>query len=202
MATSGVDAAIVLVGFMGAGKSTGARTLAAELGVDAVDSDREVEGRLGEPIEVFFDREGETAIRSVEEEVVGELLERRDAAVIALGGGAVQSERVREALTRHTVVHLEIETADAWRRASSKGRPLARDPDRFEQLHRDRAGLYDAVADAVIPPAERDAHRPKATPIRRNRKPVADKRLRRSHGSRRRAGRHAGCNDYRLSAVR
>ncbi|HEV2874386.1 MAG TPA: bifunctional shikimate kinase/3-dehydroquinate synthase [Thermoleophilaceae bacterium] len=159
METSPVDAAIVLVGFMGAGKSTGARTLAAELGVEGVDSDREVERRLGEPIEVFFDREGEAAFRAVEEEVVGELLERRDLRVIALGGGAVHSEQVREALARHTVVHLEIETGDAWRRASNKGRPLARDPDRFAQLHRDRAALYDAVADAVIPPADRDVLR-------------------------------------------
>jgi shikimate kinase/3-dehydroquinate synthase len=156
---SSVDGAIVLVGFMGAGKTTGARTLAAELGVEAVDSDREVESRLGEPIETFFDREGEAAFRAVEEEVVGELLERQDLPVIALGGGAVHSERVREALTRHTVVHLEIETADAWRRASNKGRPLARDPDRFEQLHRDRATLYEAVADAAIPPADRDVLR-------------------------------------------
>jgi shikimate kinase / 3-dehydroquinate synthase len=167
VATNAVDAAIVLVGFMGAGKSTGARALAAELGADALDSDREVERRLGEPIEVFFDREGEAAFRSVEEEVVGELLERRDAPVIALGGGAVHSERVREALTRHTVVHLEIETADAWRRASNKGRPLARDPDRFEQLHRDRAALYESVADAVIPPADRDALR-RALPFLRS----------------------------------
>jgi shikimate kinase / 3-dehydroquinate synthase len=157
--TSRVDAAIVLVGFMGSGKSTGARTLAAELGVEAVDSDREVERRLGEPIETFFDRQGEAAFRAVEEEVVGELLERADAQVIALGGGAVQSERVREALTRHTVVHLEIETEDAWRRASNKGRPLARDPDRFAQLHRERRALYEAVADAVIPPSDRDVLR-------------------------------------------
>ncbi len=159
MEASSVDGAIVLVGFMGAGKSTGARALAAELGVEAVDSDRELEQRLGEPIESFFDREGEAAFRAREEEVVGELLERADAPVIALGGGAVQSERVREALTRHTVVHLEIETADAWRRASNKGRPLARDPDRFERLHRDRGALYEAVADAVIPPSDRDVLR-------------------------------------------
>jgi shikimate kinase / 3-dehydroquinate synthase len=164
---SSVDGAIVLVGFMGAGKTTGARTLAAELGVQAVDSDREVERRLGEPIEVFFDREGESAFRAVEEDVVGELLERPDLPVIALGGGAVHSERVREALTRHTVVHLEIETADAWRRASNKGRPLARDPDRFEQLHRDRATLYESVADAAIPPADRDVLR-RALPFLRS----------------------------------
>jgi shikimate kinase / 3-dehydroquinate synthase len=156
---SPVDGAIVLIGFMGAGKSTGARALAAELGVEAVDSDRALESRLGEPIESYFDREGEDAFRAREEEVVGELLDRADAPVIALGGGAVQSERVREALARHTVVHLEIHTADAWRRASNKGRPLARDPDRFERLHRDRGALYEAVADAVIPPADRDVLR-------------------------------------------
>ena len=61
---------LVLVGFMGAGKSTGARALAAELGAQALDSDRELEQRLGEPIESFFDREGEAAFRAREEEVV------------------------------------------------------------------------------------------------------------------------------------
>jgi shikimate kinase / 3-dehydroquinate synthase len=151
--------AIVLVGFMGAGKSTGARTLAAELGVEAIDSDRELELRLGEPIEAFFDRAGEGDFRAREEETVCELLERADGAVIALGGGALGSERVREALTRHIVVHLEIDPEDARRRASGKGRPLARDPARFAQLQGDRLPVYESVADAVIPPADRDALR-------------------------------------------
>jgi shikimate kinase/3-dehydroquinate synthase len=151
--------AIVLVGFMGAGKSTGARSLAAELGGQALDSDREVEARLGEPIESYFDRHGEDAFREQEENVVCELLAREDAPVIALGGGAVQSERVREALTRHTVVHLEIDPDDAWHRASGKGRPLARDPGRFESLWRDRRALYESVSDVLVPPADRDALR-------------------------------------------
>jgi shikimate kinase/3-dehydroquinate synthase len=150
---------IVLVGFMGAGKSTGARSLAAELGGQALDSDRELEQRIGEPIESFFDREGEAAFREREESVVCELLARADAPVIALGGGAIQSERVREALTRHTVVHIEIDPDDAWHRASGKGRPLARDPGRFETLWRDRRALYESVSDAVVPPADRDALR-------------------------------------------
>jgi shikimate kinase/3-dehydroquinate synthase len=156
--------AIVLVGFMGAGKSTGARSIAAELGASALDSDRELEQKLGEPIEEFFDREGEPAFRAREEEVVCELLARDDVPVIALGGGAVQSERVRDALARHTVVHLEVDVQDAWRRASGRGRPLARDPGRFETLLRDRQALYESVSDVVIPPAERDALR-KALPF-------------------------------------
>jgi shikimate kinase/3-dehydroquinate synthase len=153
------ERAIVLVGFMGAGKSTGARALAAELGVAALDCDRELELALGEPIESYFDREGEHAFRAREEETVGELLERAGASVIALGGGAVQSERVRDALARHTVVHLEVDPQDAWRRASGKGRPLARDRDRFAQLQRDRLPLYESVADAIVPPADRDVLR-------------------------------------------
>jgi shikimate kinase/3-dehydroquinate synthase len=144
---------------MGAGKSTGARSLGAELGAEALDSDRELERRLGEPVESFFDREGEHAFRAREEELVLELLARKDAAVVALGGGAVGSERVREALTRHTVVHLEVEPDEAWRRASGKGRPLARDRGRFDQLHGDRVALYESVADALLPPGDRDAVR-------------------------------------------
>jgi shikimate kinase/3-dehydroquinate synthase len=144
---------------MGAGKSTGARSLAAELGSEALDTDRELERRLGEPIESFFDREGEQGFRAREEEVVLELLGRGEAGVVALGGGALSSERVREALAPHTVVYLEVDPDEAWRRASGRGRPLARDRGRFEQLHGDRVALYESVADAVVPPGERDAVR-------------------------------------------
>jgi shikimate kinase / 3-dehydroquinate synthase len=144
---------------MGAGKSTGARSLAAELGAEALDSDRELERRLGEPVESFFDREGEQAFRAREEELVLELLGREGTPVVALGGGALASERVREALAPHTVVHLEVDPDEAWRRASGKGRPLARDRGRFDQLHGDRAALYESVADAVLPPGDRDALR-------------------------------------------
>ena len=144
---------------MGAGKSTGARSLAAQLGAEPVDSDRELEQRLGEPLESYFDREGEQAFRAREEDLVLELLAREDAPVVALGGGALGSEGVREALARHTVVHLEVDPDEAWRRASGKGRPLARDRGRFAQLHRDRAAMYESVADALLPPSDRDALR-------------------------------------------
>ena len=151
--------AFVLVGFMGAGKSTAARAAAAALGVEPLDSDREVERALGESIESYFDREGEAAFRAREEEVVLELLARPDARVIALGGGALGSERVRDALGGHTVVHLQIGADEAWRRASGKGRPLARDRGRFDQLRRDREAVYESVASAWLPPMPRDGIR-------------------------------------------
>ena len=151
--------AFVFVGFMGAGKSTAARLAAAELGVEPLDSDREVERALGESIESYFDREGEAAFRAREEEEVLGLLERPDARVIALGGGALGSERVRDALSGHTVVHLQIGADEAWRRASGKGRPLARDRVQFDQLKQDREGVYASVASAWLPPMPRDGIR-------------------------------------------
>ena len=108
--------ALVLIGFMGAGKTSAARSLAAHLDVQPLDSDHELERALGESVESFFDREGEHAFRAREEEVVSRLLARDDARVVALGGGAIGSARVREALRGHTVVHLEVDPEDAWRR--------------------------------------------------------------------------------------
>jgi 3-dehydroquinate synthase len=151
--------AFVLVGFMGAGKSSGARKLAAELGCEALDSDKAIEAALGEPIEQLFDRQGEAAFREREEQTILELLARDDAEVVALGGGALGSERVRDALRDHTVIHLDVRAEDAWRRAAGKGRPLARDRARFEQLHAERGALYESVADALLPPNGRDVAR-------------------------------------------
>jgi shikimate kinase/3-dehydroquinate synthase len=151
--------AFALVGFMGAGKSSGARKLATELGCEALDSDKQLDATLGEPIEEYFDRQGEAAFREREEQTIIELLARDDAEVVALGGGALGSERVREALRDHTVIHLDVRVEDAWRRAAGKGRPLARDRARFEQLHAERGALYESVADALLPPNGRDVAR-------------------------------------------
>ena len=158
--------ALVLVGFMGAGKSTAVRALAAELGTQPLDSDRILEQELGEPIEAFFDREGEAAFREREEQVILRLLDRPDTRVLALGGGALASDRVRDALASHLVVHLDVSTDDAWRRASGSGRPLARDRLRFDELHAERRGVYEGVARALLPPGDRDLPRRAAAALR------------------------------------
>ncbi|MEA2423976.1 MAG: shikimate kinase / 3-dehydroquinate synthase, partial [Thermoleophilaceae bacterium] len=149
-----LEPALVFAGFMGAGKSAAARAVAAELGVQALDSDHELERELGEPIESWFDRNGEAAFRQTEEQIVLGLLERPDLRVLSLGGGALASERVQEALRRHVVVYLDVDTDSAWRRAGSGlGRPLARDRGQFEQLHEERRPLYEEVSDAWLPAA-------------------------------------------------
>jgi len=86
---------------------------------------------------------------------VMDLLRRPDARVVALGGGALVSESVREALQAHTAVHLEVDVGTAWQRASGRGRPLARERERFDALYADRRRLYEAVAAATVPGFDR-----------------------------------------------
>jgi shikimate kinase/3-dehydroquinate synthase len=145
---------IVLVGFMGAGKSTAARRASELSGLEAVDTDLLLEAELGETIASFFERNGEPAFREREEALVLDLLERPDPAVIALGGGALERERVREKLRDHICVHLEIDAGHAWTRSEGPERPLARDRDSFLRLHAKRLPLYESAARAVLPPLE------------------------------------------------
>jgi shikimate kinase/3-dehydroquinate synthase len=153
-----VAPALVFTGFMGAGKSSAARAVAAELGVQAIDSDHEIERELGQSIETWFEQNGEAAFRKTEEQTVVRLLEQPDLRVLSLGGGALGSDRVRDALEQHVVIYLDVDTESAWRRAGS-GRPLARDRTRFEQLHDERRPVYEELADVWLPAADRGTAR-------------------------------------------
>jgi shikimate kinase/3-dehydroquinate synthase len=158
VSATGPKRATVLVGFMGSGKSAAARSLAAARGKRAIDSDRIIERDTGRTIAEIFDRDGEPAFRAIEERIVCELLETAGPdQVLALGGGAVMSKRVRKALEPHLVVWLDVAPAVAWRRAGGGDRPLARDRAAFETLYAERRATYEAVADAVLPDAARQA---------------------------------------------
>jgi len=153
--------ALVLIGFMGAGKSTVAVELAQALGVSALDSDALLEERLGHSPAREFELNGEASFRAAEEQLACELLERAlPGSVIALGGGSILSERVRHALEPHVVVLLDLEAERAWERVSAAegpgapARPLARDREAFIALHAERAALYEQTADAILGPLE------------------------------------------------
>jgi shikimate kinase/3-dehydroquinate synthase len=139
---------VVFIGFMGAGKS---RTLrrARAAGWDVADSDAMLEDELGMPIAEFFEREGEAEFRRREEELALRVLGRAGGGAVALGGGAVLSERTRRALSGHAVVWLPVSPEIAWERVTRKGgRPLANDRDAFERLHAEREPLYAELASA------------------------------------------------------
>jgi shikimate kinase len=104
---------LVFIGFMGAGKSKAAKA-ARRAGLRAVDSDRELERRLGQPIPAFFAAKGELEFRRRETKLVRALLEHDAVDAVALGGGAIQSPEVREALAGHAVAWLDVDANTAW----------------------------------------------------------------------------------------
>jgi shikimate kinase/3-dehydroquinate synthase len=149
--------AIVFIGFMGAGKSTAAAAAAHDAGVEPVDTDVLLERQFGTTIDEFFATHGEEEFRRHEAALASELLEAAEGGAIALGGGSVLSPAVREALGRHTVVWLQVDPDEAWRRVEGAGRPLARDGAGFEALLEERLSLYESLADVVVMPSELDA---------------------------------------------
>ncbi|MBA2522474.1 MAG: bifunctional shikimate kinase/3-dehydroquinate synthase [Solirubrobacterales bacterium] len=140
---------IAFVGFMGAGKSTAARRLARELGLDLADTDELIAAEAGTSIPTLFATKGEARFREIEERVVLAALER--GGVVALGGGAVESEAVRAALADHLAVWCQVSEDLAWSRSAGTDRPLARDRKGFGGRYRARAKLYEEVARVHLP---------------------------------------------------
>ncbi|HEX6753407.1 MAG TPA: bifunctional shikimate kinase/3-dehydroquinate synthase [Solirubrobacterales bacterium] len=147
--------ALVFIGFMGAGKST-ALAAARDGGLETTEIDALMEESFGKPIKAAFEEDGEEAFRAREAEVVGSLLEEADGGAIALGGGSVLSERVREALDRHVVVWLQVGADQAWERIARSDRPLATSAEDVTRLLEERLPHYEALADAIVPSGDRE----------------------------------------------
>jgi len=146
---------VVLVGPMGAGKSTIGRSLALMLQRQFFDSDEEIERRTGVDIPTIFEIEGEDGFRARETEVLRDLLLSGTNRVIATGGGVVMRAVNREMLKEHCVVYLRVPVAEQHRRTRRRqNRPLLRNVEnpraRLEELFRVRDPLYTEVATWII----------------------------------------------------
>ena len=107
---------IFLVGMMGAGKTTIGRALARKLGLEFIDSDRELVERTGVPVATIFEIEGEPGFRRRECAVLADLAQR-SGAVIATGGGAILAAENRQVMREHgTVVYLRARLDSLWER--------------------------------------------------------------------------------------
>jgi 3-dehydroquinate synthetase/shikimate kinase len=154
---------LVFIGFMGAGKTRAAQAAAERLGLGVIDTDDLIEGELGEPIEDFFEREGEQEFRRREERLVVSVLDALaaqvggPASVVSLGGGAVERVAVQRALAEHLPVWCDVEEEIAWDRASGTGRPLANDREEFARLFAARRPTYEKLARAILPTEARIA---------------------------------------------
>ena len=135
MTLNALERHVALIGFMGAGKTTLAEEVASRLGRRAVDADRLVEGRVQLALGAFFAKHGELEFRVVESAIVRDTLLQATPAVIALGGGAVKTPAVRDALAdRALTVLVQVEVDTAWERVRGSDRPLAQDEVEFRKL--------------------------------------------------------------------
>jgi shikimate kinase/3-dehydroquinate synthase len=139
---------IALIGFMGAGKTTIGAMVAARIGRLFFDLDREIERSLKRSIPELFEQEGEAEFRVIEAERTLATLRQDRPAVLALGGGAVETKAIRKALREHALtVFLDVELDEAWERVARTARPLAQDADNFRALYERRRSLYEEAAD-------------------------------------------------------
>jgi len=139
---------VVLVGPMGAGKSTVGVLLAQRMGVALRDTDDDIVASTGREIGEIFVDDGEPRFRELERSAVRAALDEH-AGVLALGGGAVLSPETRDMLQGHTVVFLDVGLADAVRRVGlGTSRPLllGNVRGRLKALLDERHHLYREVA--------------------------------------------------------
>ncbi len=143
---------VVLVGPMGAGKTTVGGLLAEAWEVSVRDTDADVEALEGRSISDIFVDSGEAHFRDLERKAVAEALATHDG-VLALGGGAVLDPTTRELLAGHPVVFLRVGLSDAVKRVglgSSRPLLLGNVRGQIKALLDERAPVYESVATLVV----------------------------------------------------
>ena len=148
------DRHVVLIGMMGAGKTTVGSRLARALERPFIDSDVQVEQRTSRTVREIFETDGEAAYRQIEAEVLAEALFSEEPAVIAAAGGTILDPNNRRRMREcGTVVFLEADPGDLLGRVGGQDhRPLLRDDPAGVLRHMDevRRPLYEETADHVI----------------------------------------------------
>ena len=126
---------IILVGLMGAGKTTVGRRLSQRIGWEFVDTDSLVEKNCGTSVNVIFEVEGEKGFRLREKKVI-EMVMNRDQQIIATGGGAPTLEKNRKYLSKGFVIYLYVKPQSLCTR--------------LQFLFEERDPIYRDLADFVI----------------------------------------------------
>ncbi|MFH1169598.1 MAG: shikimate kinase [Chloroflexota bacterium] len=151
---------IALIGFMGVGKTSVAKALAAKLGKEFIEMDAIIEQKAGKSIAEMFQQDGEIAFRELEIAVAKEVSQKQNA-VIACGGGVVLNRINIDRLKQECIiVYLAAAPAVILQRTSEGDRPLLRTPDRafaIRKLLEFRQPFYERAADIEIDTSGMDA---------------------------------------------
>jgi shikimate kinase len=149
--------AVVLVGLMGAGKSTVGRRLAEKLGLPFIDADHEIEAAAGKSIPEIFADHGEAYFRDGERKVIARLLDS-GAAVLATGGGAYVNNGTRELIRQKGIsVWLKADLPLLMRRVNRRSnRPLLKNTDPEAVMRRLIEERYPVYASADVTVMSRD----------------------------------------------
>jgi shikimate kinase len=143
---------IIIVGFMGSGKTTVAHELARQLNGQAIDLDELITKRERRSPREIIEQDGEEGFREIETRMLREVLDEGAARVIAAGGGAWTIAVNRKLLTEHSafVVWLDAPFELCWKRINGgEARPLARSHEMAQKLYDERGPIYE-LADARI----------------------------------------------------
>ncbi|MDT5062077.1 MAG: shikimate kinase [Acidobacteriota bacterium] len=139
--------AIIITGFMGAGKTTVAIALSRKLRCSMIDLDSFIAERMGRTAQVIIDEDGEQRFREIESQLLRDALENQDARIIALGGGTwtISDNRALINALGGFTVWLDAPFKVCWRRITneSRSRPLAREFDSTRELYDRRRAFYD-----------------------------------------------------------
>ncbi|WP_028357527.1 shikimate kinase [Brackiella oedipodis] len=153
---------IILIGMMGAGKTTVGRFLAKALAREFIDLDHAIVERCGVNIPTIFDIEGEEGFRKREHSTLQAVIQQPNL-VLATGGGAILAQPNRQLLDQHgIVIYLKVDISELWRRVSrDKNRPLlqtAQPRKALKKLMDQRSHLYESAAHYTIESKTHSAH--------------------------------------------
>ncbi len=137
---------IVLVGMPGSGKSTVGRQIAKQLGREFIDTDKEIERRIGMSIPEYFEKYGETEFRKVEKTVCAEV-GANNGKIIATGGGVVKDFANKFFLKQNGRIYYLCRSID---KLCMEGRPLSKDRDAVKKLYDERKDAYEFFADKKV----------------------------------------------------
>lgn len=146
---------VILIGFMGAGKTTVGEALAKRYGLPLVDTDWLIEERAGMTISEIFEKKGEEVFRRTETAVLETLLSDPETKVISVGGGLPLREENRRLLKQlGTVIYLEVKPETVWKRLEGDTtRPLLQGGDvkqRVEEMITARSPIYREAAEVIV----------------------------------------------------